>query len=134
MASPRRRGRHQHRRDHELLAGTTGLPGRSGHGRKRSPDLKQEQFFIGAAKEQGRTWEIPLNANFAAPQIMKDARLDLGDYQELRAQAGEPLRINVGNNSHFIVNYDATLLEDILKEEANWMQSPSANYSRTCAS
>ncbi len=48
---------------------------------------------------------------------MKDARLDLGDYRELRAQAGEPLRINVGNNSHFIVNYDATLLEDILKEE-----------------
>lgn len=79
--------------------------------------LSQEQFFIGAAKEQGRTWEIPLNANFAAPQIMKDARLDLGDYRELRAQAGEPLRINVGNNSHFIVNYDATLLEDILKEE-----------------
>lgn len=79
--------------------------------------LSQEQFFIGAAKEQGRTWEIPLNANFAAPQIMKDVRLDLGDYRELRAQAGEPLRINVGNNSHFIVNYDATLLEDILKEE-----------------
>ncbi len=76
--------------------------------------LHQEQFFIGQGTDQGRQWEIPLNANFTAPQIMKEKDLDLGDYQALREEAGKPLRINVGNNSHFIVDYDTTLLNDIM--------------------
>lgn len=76
--------------------------------------LHQEQFFIGQGTDQGRQWEIPLNANFTAPRIMKEKDLDLGDYQALREEAGKPLRINVGNNSHFIVDYDTTLLNDIM--------------------
>lgn len=77
--------------------------------------LHQEQFFIGEHEEKGRLWQIPLNANYdAAPTIMKDADLDLGDYQELRQKNGQPFRLNVGNNSHFIVKYDQTLLDDIL--------------------
>ena len=77
--------------------------------------LHQQQFFIGQGQDQGRLWKIPLNANYdAAPQIMDQADLDLGDYQELRANNGQPFRLNVGNNSHFIVKYDETLLSDIL--------------------
>ncbi|BDR59895.1 M1 family metallopeptidase [Lactobacillus xylocopicola] len=76
--------------------------------------LHQQQFFTGAGQDIGRKWAIPLNANFTAPQIMEDPDLDLGDYQELRAAAGHALRLNVGNSSHFIVNYDETLMADIM--------------------
>ena len=69
--------------------------------------LTQKQFFIGEGKEVGRKWEIPLNANFKAPKIMSDVEVDLGDYEELRAEAGHALRLNVGNNSHFIVKYNS---------------------------
>ena len=78
--------------------------------------LTQKQFFIGEGKEVGRKWEIPLNANFKAPKIMSDVELDLGDYKTLREEAGHALRLNVGNNSHFIVKYDQTLMDDIMKE------------------
>lgn len=79
--------------------------------------LHQQQFFIGTGKDQGRLWKIPLNANYdAVPQIMESADLDLGDYQALREANGEPFRLNVGNNSHFIVKYDDTLLNDILQD------------------
>ena len=78
--------------------------------------LSQKQFFIGEGKEVGRKWAIPLNANFKAPQIMSERELDLGDYQELRSAAGHALRVNVGNSSHFIVNYDETLMNDIMAE------------------
>lgn len=76
--------------------------------------LSQKQFFIGEGKDTQRTWAIPLNANFKAPQIMTDKQVDLGNYKELRTNAGHALRINVGNSSHFIVNYDQTLMTDIM--------------------
>lgn len=77
--------------------------------------LTQKQFFIGKGKEVGRKWQIPLNANYAAvPKIMKDEELVVGDYKHLLANNGTPFRLNVGNNSDFIVKYDQTLLDDIL--------------------
>ena len=77
--------------------------------------LSQKQFFIGDGVDQGRTWQIPLNSNYdAAPQIMTDKQVVLGNYQELRDKNGQPFRLNVGNNSHFIVKYDDTLLKGIL--------------------
>ena len=77
--------------------------------------LSQKQFFIGEGKEVGRKWQIPLNANYAAaPQIMKDEEVELGNYADLRANNGKPFRLNVGNNSDFIVKYDRQLLDDIL--------------------
>ena len=77
--------------------------------------LSQKQFFIGDGVDQGRTWQIPLNSNYdAAPQIMTDKQVVLGNYQELRDKNGQPFRLNVGNNSHFIIKYDDTLLKDIL--------------------
>ncbi|WP_125704888.1 M1 family metallopeptidase [Lacticaseibacillus daqingensis] len=80
--------------------------------------LTQAQFFIGAGVNADRVWQIPLNANFAAPTLMTAATLDLGDYTALRQAAGKPLRLNVGNNSHFIVAYDETLSQDLLAQVA----------------
>ncbi|MCI1892534.1 MAG: M1 family metallopeptidase [Schleiferilactobacillus perolens] len=77
--------------------------------------LSQKQFFVGEGKDIGRQWQIPLNSNYdAAPAIMKDKEISLGDYKQLRQANGKPFRINVGNSSHFIVKYDQTLLQDIL--------------------
>ena len=78
--------------------------------------LTQKQFFIGEGEDKGRQWQIPLNANFDAPKIMSEKEIDLGNYKVLREEAGHPLRLNVGNNSHFIVKYDKTLLDDILAD------------------
>lgn len=56
-----------------------------------------------------------VNSNYAAvPKIMKDGKLVVGDYADLIADNGVPFRLNVGNNSDFIVKYDKTLLDDIL--------------------
>ncbi|ANK60189.1 peptidase [Loigolactobacillus backii] len=77
--------------------------------------LTQQQFFSGKGQEVGRKWQIPLNSNYAAaPAIMAEKALTLGDYAQLRAANGKPFRLNLGNNSHFIVKYDRTLLADIL--------------------
>lgn len=77
--------------------------------------LSQQQFFIGDGEEKGRLWQIPLNANYnQAPAIFSEQSLVLGDYAQPRKQNGRPFRINVGDNSHVIVKYDETLLNDIL--------------------
>ncbi|MBD5806302.1 M1 family metallopeptidase [Limosilactobacillus walteri] len=77
--------------------------------------LSQQQFFVGNGHDEGRQWQIPLNSNYdVAPQIMADKSINLGNYQSLRESNGHPFRLNVGNNSHFIVKYDDTLLADIL--------------------
>ncbi|WP_137596997.1 M1 family metallopeptidase [Paucilactobacillus kaifaensis] len=77
--------------------------------------LSQQQFFIGAGKEVGRQWQIPLNSNYEqAPAIFSDQNVTLGNYEWLRKDADKPFRLNVGNDSHFIVKYDQTLLDDIL--------------------
>ena len=77
--------------------------------------LSQQQFFIGDGEEKGRLWQIPLNANYnQAPAIFSEQSLVLGDYAQLRKQNGRPFRIHVGDNSHVIVKYDETLLNDIL--------------------
>lgn len=83
--------------------------------------LSQQQFFIGEGKEVGRQWQIPLESNYAAaPQIMSEKTVTLGDYKTLRAEAGKAFRLNVGNNSHFIVKYDDTLMADLLSEAADF--------------
>ena len=77
--------------------------------------LLQKQFFIGDGKDVDRQWQIPLNSNYdEAPQIMAEQELNLGNYQALRDKNGQPFRLNLGNNSHLIVKYDDTLLNDIL--------------------
>ncbi len=82
--------------------------------------LSQKQFFIGESKDQGRLWQIPLNSNYsAAPKIMSEKRINLGNYQELRQKEQKPFKLNDGNNSHFIIKYDETLLNDLLKHITN---------------
>lgn len=82
--------------------------------------LTQKQFFIGQGKDKDRLWQIPLNANYsAAPKIMSEQKIVLGNYDELRKQEGKPFRLNVGNESHFIVKYGPELLQDILEDEGN---------------
>ncbi|MEO5286850.1 M1 family metallopeptidase [Limosilactobacillus allomucosae] len=77
--------------------------------------LSQRQFFIGDGEEKGRLWQIPLNANYdQAPAIFSEQSMVLGDYAQLRKQNGRPFRVNIGDNSHVIVKYDETLLNDIL--------------------
>lgn len=77
--------------------------------------LSQKQFFVGDGKDAGREWQIPLNGNFKeTPTIMKEKQIVLGDYDALRQSNGKPFRLNVGNNSHFVVEYDDTLMQDIL--------------------
>lgn len=75
--------------------------------------LAQSQFFVGQHPESKNIWPLPLHANFATPKLMDQAQLDLGDYQTLRQAAGQPLRFNLGANSHFIVQYDTTLWKDL---------------------
>ncbi|MBZ3776175.1 M1 family metallopeptidase [Lentilactobacillus otakiensis] len=77
--------------------------------------LSQQQFFIGESKDVDRKWQIPLNSNYdAVPEIMADQTVTVGDYKELRQANGKPFFLNVGNNSHFIIQYDETLMKDIL--------------------
>ncbi|MFC6169749.1 M1 family metallopeptidase [Loigolactobacillus jiayinensis] len=82
--------------------------------------VTQQQFFIGEGRAAGRQWQVPLNSNYtAAPAILTEKSVVLGDYAALRATNGQPFRLNVGNNSHFIVKYDDTLLADILAHVAD---------------
>lgn len=76
--------------------------------------LSQKQFFIGTGVDRGRTWQIPLKANYGAPKLMKGTELDLGDYEQLRSSHQEPFQLNCGNQSHCIVKYDATLRDDLM--------------------
>lgn len=77
--------------------------------------LSQTQFFIGEGHNQGRLWQIPLASNYqVVPELLTEATINLGNYADLRAQAAEPFRLNCGNHSHFIVNYEETLLTDLL--------------------
>jgi len=77
--------------------------------------LTQQQFFIGEGQAANRLWQIPVNSNYeVAPKIMAEQKVVLGDYVTLRRDAGEAFYLNMRNESHFIVKYDATLLQDIL--------------------
>jgi aminopeptidase N len=79
--------------------------------------LSQQQFFIGDGEDKGRQWQIPLNSNYAeVPELLTDQKLVVGDYQQLRAENEQPFQLNIGNNSHFIVQYDETLLGDLLAD------------------
>lgn len=82
--------------------------------------LSQQQFFIGEGEEKGRQWQIPLNSNYGSvPELLTEHEIVVGDYQQLRAESGQPFQLNVGNNSHFIVKYDETLLADLAQDATN---------------
>lgn len=71
-------------------------------------DLTQEQFFIGPHKPSTTLWPIPLLANTAsAPALIDQKTTNFKDN-------GDTLRLNMGGGSHFITNYDATLMERLV--------------------
>ena len=84
--------------------------------------LSQKQFFIGNGNDVGRQWQIPLNSNYdGVPKLMKEKTLDLGSYEDLKKQNNNKAFIlNVDNNSHFIVKYDETLMQDIMQHINNF--------------
>ncbi|NVY96078.1 M1 family metallopeptidase [Lactobacillus sp. DCY120] len=91
------------------------------HARIKNGDLvlEQEQFFTGTNQTSDRQWQIPLQSNYLdLPQIMTTSTLNLGNYETLRAQNKRPFQLNVGNNSHFIIDYDKTLLADLLQDSS----------------
>lgn len=78
--------------------------------------LSQQQFFIGEHAEKNRLWQIPLApTSDKIPSLMTTKTLEIDNYQAIRDEQGLPIRLNQGNNSHFIVHYDETLLSDILE-------------------
>ncbi|WP_099974007.1 M1 family metallopeptidase [Lactobacillus terrae] len=82
--------------------------------------LNQKQFFIGDGVDKDRYWQIPLNANYdQAPKLMTENSINLGNYADLRTKNAKSFRLNMENNSHFIVNYDQELLDDILNDVDN---------------
>lgn len=77
--------------------------------------LTQKQFFIGEHANSKQLWEIPLNSNYSdVPQVMTKQKLVIDSYSEMRQKNAKPLYLNIGNNAHFIVQYDDDLLTDIL--------------------
>ncbi|MGV0167039.1 M1 family metallopeptidase [Furfurilactobacillus sp. WILCCON 0119] len=82
--------------------------------------ISQEQFFIGEKQDAGRLWQIPLSSNYEqVPTLFTQPTQQLGDYEQLRQQNGKPFRLNVGNNAHFVVDYDDTLMTDLLNHPAD---------------
>ncbi|CAK8053528.1 M1 family metallopeptidase [Eupransor demetentiae] len=75
----------------------------------------QEQFNIGPKDGKKRLWQVPLKANRAdLPALLSEEKLDLGDYDEIKAAGQGAVRLNVGNAGHYIVKYDQELLADVL--------------------
>lgn len=75
--------------------------------------LSQEQFFTGEGKNEGRIWQIPLRSNYdELPEVMTSERLEIPNF---KLEAGKPLLINQENTAHYIVSYDATLLNSIVE-------------------
>lgn len=83
--------------------------------------LSQNQFFIGEHEISDRLWQIPLHSNYKeVPALMTEKSMILGDYATLKQNNnGRAFALNVGNVSHFIVKYDATLQAALLQELAN---------------
>lgn len=81
---------------------------------KDTVQIEQQQFFIGEHTDKQRLWQIPLASNWdVVPAIMSEKHCTINSYKETRAQAGAPLRLNVGNNTHAVIHYDDALLSDI---------------------
>jgi aminopeptidase N len=75
----------------------------------KSINLSQEQFFIGPHKPSTRFWPIPLNASTdELPELFTKKSLAIE-----RNGAG-PIRLNLGDISHFVSHYDTDTLKHLL--------------------
>jgi len=72
--------------------------------------LSQEQFFIGPHKDIQRSWPIPLHGAVAEiPETLQGKELSF------TYSFSEPFRLNAGGTAHYITQYDAPLLADIVQ-------------------
>lgn len=73
--------------------------------------LTQKQFFIGPHEDKDRTWPVPLHgASSQIPESLQGKELSF-DYTDEQA-----FRLNAGGTAHFITQYDASLLADIVRD------------------
>lgn len=87
-----------------------GYPVVSAHTDDNQIKLTQQQFFIdGGSSDQ--IWPIPLFANDDKSPEVFDSKTILFKPGEIR-----DFQLNVGNNSHFVTQYDETLRHNLFKE------------------
>ncbi|MGT2926187.1 M1 family metallopeptidase [Streptococcus cuniculipharyngis] len=85
--------------------------------------LSQKQFFVGQHKDQGRLWPIPLNSNWTGlPETLTQESLVIPHYSQLAANNTGALRLNLGNNAHYITAYQGQLLDDLMADFASLSQ------------
>jgi aminopeptidase N len=79
--------------------------------------LSQKQFFIGPHTDTNKVWPIPLNANDVnIPKL-------LSEKSETFTYNG-PVRLNVGDSSHFITRYDHESQKNMIDMVANGSLDP----------
>jgi len=72
--------------------------------------LRQKQFFIGPHTDAERSWPIPLHG--ASSQIPDTLQ---GKEMSFSYTDATPFRLNVAGTAHYIAQYDAPLLSDIIQ-------------------
>jgi aminopeptidase N len=81
--------------------------------------LSQKQFFVGPHQPSEKVWPIPLGASDSQlPELLETTEITL------KRAADTPLRLNVGDSSHFITHYDDTLLKKLVDELQSGSQTP----------
>lgn len=73
--------------------------------------LRQEQFFIGPHNDSSQLWPIPLEASSLrkTPELMET--------REIAMTLSRDDRFNVGDTAHFLTNYPAEHLLNILRDD-----------------
>jgi aminopeptidase N len=81
--------------------------------------LSQKQFFVGPHQPSEKVWPIPLGASDPLlPELLETTEISL------KYTSDTPLRLNVGDSSHFITHYDDTLLKKLVDELQSGSQTP----------
>ncbi|WP_374284729.1 M1 family metallopeptidase [Lactococcus sp.] len=78
--------------------------------------LSQKQFFIGEGEEVGRLWQVPLNSSWTGlPDVLGEREVRVAGFASLKAaNKGVAFRLNDQNAAHYVVNYEASLLEELV--------------------
>lgn len=78
--------------------------------------LSQKQFFIGEGEKVGRLWQVPLNSSWTGlPDVLGEREVRVAGFASLKAaNKGVAFRLNDQNAAHYVVNYEASLLEELV--------------------
>lgn len=73
--------------------------------------LTQEEFLIGSDSDRSKTWPLLLEANQdSIPRILREKTTTI--------KASEPIQLNIGGKSQYIVNYDQKSRESLIRRIA----------------